>query len=294
MNKKLLYIIEEYEDYDKIITKLISNNVITANYLEQEVIKSKKADIIYKVASKVKGVSISNLTDAIIETGNVHYIYFFTHISGVPIDKLIDKIIESKDIKYITRLLTNKKNIDLEKIIDKIIKTENAEIIYHSALTLQNFLTIPTQLIEKLETAISTTDNAEYIYFFAYNINSSNKDKLANALVQTTDAKYIYQYITNIKNTEKDKLIDSLIETKNKKYILLLSVDTKITIEQKNKLDNFLNQIDLEDEMVSFDLLIKSIRERNNEIIVSKLDKFQKLFASEKDNKKIKVKNKDV
>ncbi len=70
--------------------------------LENKVITSKNAKLIYTFACEVEGADIDRLTDAIVATNNAKYIYWFARdVKGANIEKLTYGIIATGIIDYI-------------------------------------------------------------------------------------------------------------------------------------------------------------------------------------------------
>lgn len=133
----------------------------------------------------------------------------------------------------------------IDKLANAMIETKNAFYIYKFAQNIFDFCYhIPMSkgrapniervpiieervpIINKLAEGIIETQNAEYIFKFAWalSINSGidiGKDsiinKLAEGIIETKDAKYIYEFARFAPNDLRDKLEFALEEIKRRK-----------------------------------------------------------------------------
>lgn len=162
----------------------MNNNLMT---LIKNIIYNRGRDINYLIEKNI--VNIDDITNAVIDSGDLEYIYNFAY--------------------YI-------KGADIPKLENVIMKLGTAENIYYFAKYIKG------ANITKLENAIINTNDAQNIYYFAAEINGANILKLEDAIINTNDAEYIYYFARDVKGTNISKLEDAIIVLGDVQYIRLI------------------------------------------------------------------------
>ena len=270
MNNNLKALLDNIDnDQGRLINQLIGEGIINIDYLVDEVIKSKDAKNIYKVAKYVKNTSFDKLVKAIISTNDIEYIYYFAlNVDNAPLDLFADYIIKSGKSNFIYCFARDIKNAPIEKLADAIIKINNGEEIYCFARDIKN------APIEKLAEAVISSKSPEYIYKFAKNISVDNYlGKFTDAIISTSDEYYIYAFAKNVKNAPIDKLADAIMNSNSKSFLLL----TQDLIKEKKQKDPF-----------SLEKLTELVNENKMDKVRKDKEKFKNLFIDEPVKKKTK------
>ena len=172
--------------------KLVELGIIDKEIACEAVIESKNAEYIYKIAIVID-INIVKLEDAIIQTGNAKFIFYF-----------------ARDVK----------GASIEKLEDAIIQIGNAEFMYDFSEFIEG------ANIPKLEDAIIQTGNAEFMFYFAKSQKGANIEKLEDAIIQTGDAEWINRYAMEIEgaNIEKTKQTLDYIKKRENDFAKLMSL----------------------------------------------------------------------
>lgn len=161
------------------IGRLLENDIITWNFLAQELKEQSRADLLFKIALNIEDAPIEKLADAVIEINDAKFIYDFARdVKGAPIEKLADAIIKIGDAEYIYNFAYNVKGAPLEKLEDAVINTGDAEYIYQYARYIKG------ASIERLADAMINTGSAEYICDFACYINNVSIEPFILKLIE--------------------------------------------------------------------------------------------------------------
>lgn len=109
-----------------IIKNLINIGILSHNLVIRSAIETNNARIIYEIAKNIaKKDDIPRLENAICQTENAMYIYFFAKdIEDISINKFVDAICKTKEKKYILDFILNIGNIDISsqiRLIDSLI-----------------------------------------------------------------------------------------------------------------------------------------------------------------------------
>ena len=216
----------------------IINFALEINYnieaLEDAIIETKDAKVIYRFAQVVKGTDILKLQDAIIKLGNLdvickfaihfnkeanipkledaliaHYPYdynieldniyqFALNVVGANILKLQDAIIEKGcTCSEIYSFAKDIKDADIEKLENAIIKSFKYSFDYFRAIkSVCKFALLPGADISKLEDAVINRGITAGIYEFARAVPNANVLKLEDAIIEIGDSRDL-SYIYN-------------------------------------------------------------------------------------------------
>lgn len=79
----------------------------------------------------------------------------------------------------------------------------------------------------EFENEILNTNNARYIFLYAYFHEIKNKEKFINGIINSDDKKYIHYFFRSVKNIDKELLLDKILSYDDSKYIYYCLYDTK-------------------------------------------------------------------
>ena len=134
-------------------------------------------------------------------------------------ERLLEKMFE-KNILDLDTILNSIEPNQIYTLVKIIIKLGDAASIYKVAYSIRylfNTLENRRELIKDLETAITKTNDAEYIYKFA-NIQGSDIPKLELATILLGNAEYIYKFALNIyPSLTANHIYDAFIDNKTPK-----------------------------------------------------------------------------
>ena len=77
------------------------------------------------------------------------------------------------------------------------------------------------------ENEILNTNNARYIFLYAYFHEVKNKEKFINSIINSDDKKYIHYFFRSVKNKNRELLLDKILSYDDSKYIYYCLYDTK-------------------------------------------------------------------
>ena len=257
--------------------EFIKENIdnLDKKFIEEQIISTKKADLIFDYLLSTKPNNINKLEDAIIIYGTSEdIINYSTYIKNVDIDNLENKLIQKKDYRTIYKLAVSNKKANIEKLQNSILNSNHPKYIYRFALL------VDKADIKRLEEALIKTDSLKYMYKFLENINTSDKDKIIEGIINSNNslqekletliaiaenvnninistiekyiidyncAKYIYIYAMKSKNPNILLLEDKLIELKQINYLCYFALYVKgANINRIEKIirNNLKNNID--------------------------------------------------
>ena len=117
--------------------KLVELGIIDKEIACEAVIESKNAEYIYKIAIVID-INIVKLEDAIIQTGNAKFIFYFARdVKGASIEKLEDAIIQIGNAEFMYDFSEFIEGANIPKLEDAIIQTGNAEWINRYAMEIE-------------------------------------------------------------------------------------------------------------------------------------------------------------
>lgn len=237
-------------------------------YLRGKIIDTASAEYIYKfqknIISLLKELEIkkyineeiknlinelknTDLTDEIVKTKNLKYIYrYSSNIKTADNDKIYQAVLKSKNPKLIYMFAKNNKEYDKFMLANRLIEIGNAKYMYLFARDID----IDPKIFEE---PISLSNSAKYIYLFAKNIEGINIRILQEAIMETKNVKYICEFARNIEcnferfeddaiiylnaeyiyelakfdKSNKRRLEDAIKDTKNPKYMYLFAKNIK-------------------------------------------------------------------
>ncbi len=239
--------------------------------IQTAVIDSLNAEIIYYFTLIIKdNIDIDLLENAITNTKDAKYIYFFTKdIPNADINKLEEAIITTKNPEYIYSFIVNINNCNKDRLEEELISLNYAEYIYKIALHEQYYNKEKSSYkstITRLENAIIESENPQYVCLFALNIKGCNITRLEEVLLFLKHPEYIYEialYEQLILDTDTfvtqhlDKLQKAIIESNNPFYMLLFARDIKSS--NKDLLEQAILNTKNEEYITYYNKLIKNI-----------------------------------
>ena len=188
-------------------------------------------------ASNVKGANIEKLENALIETKDAEYIYYFSGVEGANIEKLENAIIQTGDVEFIYDFAMTVRGANVEKLKKAIIETKNYEYIHKF-------------VIDKMEIDMKLPKGEDLRMYLV----NSFADKLYNVYEKSSILKYLienrelgineirlkiyFDYLNNQNSTIEE------LEKCNEEYIRYVSMyygekdqeeETKENLEKNNE-----------------------------------------------------------
>lgn len=108
--------------------------------------------------------------------------------------------------------------------LEKVVASQSPERIYRFAIKNKK---LSKESLEKLAEAVIQTEDAEYIYNFAKDIEGAPIDKLAEGIIQTEDAYCIYAFAKEVKGAPIDRLAEAVIQIDDAEYIYKFAKEVK-------------------------------------------------------------------
>ena len=144
-------------------------NYLGMDALENMIIETNDAYIIYKFADKFKDVNIEKLEYAIIKLKSCKYIYEFAkNINGVNIEKLENEMIILEDKEYMLKFAENVASANLYKFLYAFKKINDSE----------KYIKIKDKIFNMDESLmkIHNSDKSDTIKYLIENKNENNND----------------------------------------------------------------------------------------------------------------------
>lgn len=249
---KIKHKIIELSSVDELLN---STTCVEKEFIEDLIISTKRADLMYEYLLKVDKANIDKFQKAIVYNGTSEDIINFSkYIKNIDIESLEDELIKKRDYHTIYKLAINNKKANVKKLEQCILRSNNAKSIYRFASLVED-ANIPL-----LEEAIIKTNSLKYMSKFMQTIENANKDKILEAImksdnilvdkletlleialssddifknkiekyiINSNSAKYIYLYAYKIKDASISLLEDKMIELNNITYLCYFALYVK-------------------------------------------------------------------
>ena len=131
---------------------------------------------------------IEKIEDIFIEANDPEAIYYLALTKDTNVLKLEKALIETGDVDYIFDFVKNVKGADVSEAEDAIIRINKPFYINEFAEKIKG------ANIKKLEDAIIATNNAMFIFFFAKQVKGADLDRLEDALLEFDDLTYYQRF----------------------------------------------------------------------------------------------------
>lgn len=254
------------EEKMKELNELIKSCEIELNYVEERILSSNDAYLLYLAGIHIEWLNKGRIAHALSRTGDSFYILRYAwYINKLEdsleknniIKDLAKGISRTKDVYNIYYFARDIKDAPLEKLIRAISKTNNPQYIYYTLRDFNSKISLATKL-ELVERLIELKDSL-YIFFASNIVPEIPITEYANAMLNSEiNAKYYIHLCMFYKSHQlpegklRDLFISSILESNNYRLISNLIIESNnvpydiminYLLEKKPKIDFYLKFI---------------------------------------------------
>ena len=166
---------------------------IDPKIFEEPISYSNSPKYIYLFAKDIKGINISVLQEAIIDTENIDYICEFAKNINCNFEIIEEDAIMSLNPEYIYKIARIKK-YHAKELEQAIKQTNSPKYMYLFARDIRGVS------VQSMELHVVRENNPKYMFLFARNIHGADIEYIGRMMFKTKNIDWIYKYFSEIPN----------------------------------------------------------------------------------------------